>query len=46
MQAEKSPNTFDHLIDLEKLFSIMHSSFFQIFFKINQSKILILAFMY
>jgi len=46
MQTEISPNIFDHLIDLKKLFFIMHSSFFQIFFKINQSKILIIAFMY
>jgi len=26
MQTKKSPNILIHLIDLEKLFSIMHSS--------------------
>jgi len=46
MQTEKSPSIFDHLVDLEKLLTITHSLFFQIFFKINQSKILIIAFMY
>jgi len=38
MQTEKLAHIFEHLVDLEKLFSIMHSSFFQIFFKIKQNK--------
>jgi len=43
MQMEKSLNIYELLVDLEKLFSITHSSFF----KINhRSKIQIIAFLY
>jgi len=38
MQTEKLPSIFDHLVDLQKLFSITHSSLFQIFFKIKQNR--------
>jgi len=37
---------WNNFVDLEKLFYITHSSLFEIFFKINQSRILIIAFMY